>query len=71
VAVDILFGLAWVVCGVGGIIFRKPLLRLTKQANSKINPRVRPTERFIEIQQVVVSVCFIGTGGLVIVAAIA
>jgi len=70
VAADIFIGFVFVVGGACGIIFRKPFLRLAKQVSSTWNPRLRPTERFIEVQHIVASVCFIATGGLVIIAAL-
>jgi hypothetical protein len=70
-AADLIIGLFFLIGGLGGIVFREPLLRSWKRhVDLKWNPRLRPTDRFIEGQHMVVSVLSVGTGAFIIVIAL-
>jgi hypothetical protein len=72
-AVHILFGLVFVGCGVGTLIFRKQYLEWQKRmlARSSLSPRLKPnpSERFLEVNAVITSILFVGFGLLVVVLA--
>jgi hypothetical protein len=71
VTADFVVGLFFLAGGLIVIVFRSPLLRLTKrQLDEKWSPRLRPTDRFVEVQHTVGAVLFIAFGVLLIAIAL-